>query len=99
MPRLCVQPVGWFAGLTPLPQPWEEVATPIQPLPHPFCVQPPLGQRHVVAQLQPAQSVDYFFVFYGGTERFEFRFEEHGAPSKDCCWEEEGEQKRERSGT
>ena len=96
MPKLCVQPVGWFAGLTSLPQPWEEAATPIQPLPHPFCVQPPVGQRHVVVQLQSARSGDCFLVIYGGTEPFEFRFEECGVPSKDCCWEEAGEQKRER---
>ena len=100
MPKLCVQPVGLFAGLPSLPRPWEEAATPIQPLPNPFCVQPPLGWRHVVVQLQRSaldgQSGDYFFVVFGGTEPFEFRFEDCGVPSKDCCWEEEGEQKSER---
>ena len=37
---------GRFVGLTSLPRPWEEAATPIQPLPNSFGVQPPRILHH-----------------------------------------------------
>ena len=82
LPQVLV--LGLPHGLA-LPPPWQHAPLPtLLEIPPPFGVQPPRGQRHIIAQLEYCEAASqdavatYYLTFSGGIYHFRERFEQLG---------------------